>query len=412
MRYLIIGGSIASVGAIEGIRSIDREGHITVVTNEPNPFYSRPLISYYLAGKIGADQLYYRPTNFYKANNVEVVIQKVENIDSIRRMAVLADGQELEWNRLLIASGGRPLLFDAFSQGRENVVGFYTLEDEKKVRDFVQAGTRVVIIGAGLVGLKAAEALYYTGADITVADAVPGVLPATLDEEASLLVQHHLERKGIKFKLGYKVASVNGIPLANSVLFENGDSLPCDLVIVTAGTCANLAIVEGTTVQTDRGIIVNEYQQTNIDGIFAAGDVAEALDILSGQRRVMPLLPVAYEQGRTAGVNMAGREYRYRGSLALNSTSLLGLPIMSAGNSKADGIVINWGDPDCPRYRKIVLRDGVPVGFVAINNAVKMGIITELVRKQINVSGREARLLDPEFTGIEFIDLIESGQGR
>ncbi|MGE5415640.1 MAG: NAD(P)/FAD-dependent oxidoreductase [Acidobacteriota bacterium] len=412
MRHLIIGGSIASVGAIEGIRSIDPEGQITVVTNESNPYYSRPLISYYLAGKIGADQLYYRPPNFYKANNVEVLINKVETIDTTRRIAILADGQELEWNRLLIATGGKPLLFDVFAQGRENVVGFYTLDDEKKVRDFVQAGTRVVIIGAGLVGLKAAEALHFTGADITVVDAVPGVLPATLDEEASFLVQHHLERKGIKFKLGYKVASVNGIPLANSVLVENGDSLPCDLVIVAAGTAANLAIIKETSVKTDKGILVDEHLQTSIECIYAAGDVVEALDESSGQRKVLPLLPVAYEQGRTAGINMAGGESYYRGSVALNSTSLLGLPIMSAGDSKSDGIKINWGDPESPRYRKVVLQDGVPVGFVAVNNAEKMGIITELIRKRIDVGGREARLLDPDFTGIDFIDLIESGQGR
>lgn len=411
MRYVIIGGSFAAVGAIEGIRSADADGMITVIAGEAFPPYSRPLISYYLANKTGDERLWYREDRFLADNKVVVLNKRAATIDENQRTIRLDDGSTLNWDRLLLAVGGKPLLFDLFAKGRPNVIGFYTMEDALKIKAITREGTRAVVIGAGLVGLKAAEALNAMKATVTVVDVAAHVLSATLDDEASAMLEAHLLRSGITCKLGVKVSEVIGQVEANHVLLENGEIMACDLVIVAAGSVPNLDLVKNTTIACDQGILVNELMETNVNAIYAGGDAAQAMEILSGEKQVVALLPTALDQGRIAGRNMAGQQESYRGSLALNSTSLLGMAVMSAGDSKAAGLIRRWEDAARPGYRKIACQDGVPVGFVAVNYVEKLGLITEMIRKRVNLTGMEEQLLSDRLNGIDFSDRLTKGAG-
>lgn len=398
MRYVIIGGSIASVGAIEGIRKFDREGSITVISNEPDPYYSRPLISYYLAGKIDRAGLYYRKPEFYQQNRVKVITGKACNLDP-DGVVMLESGEKIPFDRLLLAVGGTPLLYDRLAAGRDNVVGFYTLEDVEKIRLQVQPGTRVAVIGAGLVGLKAAEALYYLKARPTVVDLAPHPLSAILDTVGGQMLERHLRSKGVEFKLGMKVSSLEGTPRVKQVVFQDGTHLDCDLVIIAAGVRSNLALAAGAGIDIGQGILVDEHQETSIPSVYAAGDVAQAGELLTGDKKVVPILPLAWEQGRTAGMNMAGHKAEYRGSLAVNSVNLLDMSIMTAGDSRAEGISAVGDNP--PFYRKIALHDGVICGLIAVNQVDNMGIITAMIRKRVRIDGQESLLLQPRLNGVD-----------
>lgn len=404
MNYVIVGGSVAAVGAIEGIRKADRQGSITVVSEESCPGYSRPLISYYLAGKITREGMYYREPDFYARNRVKVVHDRVVRITP-EHSAVLSGGQIIPADKLLLAVGGTPLLYDRLARNRDNVLGFYTLEDVEKIKSFLRPGLKVTVIGGGLVGLKATEALHRLGTSLTVVDLATRLMPGTMDLEASLLVERHLRSAGIDFRLGVEVKAVEGNPLADKVVLGSGEELKCDLVIVAAGVTPNVDLARNAGIVTARGIVVDLHQESSMPGIFAAGDVAEAREFLSGENQVVPLLPLALEQGRVAGMNMAGCKTVYRGSLAVNSTSLLGLPVMSAGDSKSEGITAVWSDP--PGYRKIVMRNGVLTGLIAVGRVERIGIIADLIRKRTLISGLEAKLLAAEVNGIDIRDIAK-----
>ena len=398
MRYVIIGGSIASVGAIEGIRKFDREGSITVISDEPDPYYSRPLISYYLAGKIDRAGLYYRKPEFYQRNRVQVITGKACNL-APDGVVTLESGEKISYDKLLLAVGGTPLLYDRLAAGRDNVVGFYTLEDVERIRLQVMPGIRVAVIGAGLVGLKAAEALYYLNAKPTVVDLAPYPLSGILDPVGGEMVERHLRSKGVECKLGMEVSSLEGTPRVKEVVFTDGSHLDCDMVIIAAGVRPNLALAAGTGIDTGQGILVDEHQETSIPSVYAAGDVAQAQELLSGDKKVVPILPLAWEQGRIAGMNMAGHEAVYRGSLAVNSVSLLDMAIMTAGDSRAEGLCAVGDNP--PYYRKIVLQDGGVTGLIAINHVDNMGIITGMIRKRVRIEGHESLLLQPRLNGVD-----------
>lgn len=408
MRYVIIGGSVASVGAIEGIRKFDREGSITVISEEPYPYYSRPLISYYLAGRIKKEELYYRKPEFYQQNQVKVLTGRAGQLTPDQTV-VLESGEKLPYDRLLLAVGGTPLLYDRLALNQENVVGFYTLQDVEKIRSLVEPGMRVVIIGAGLVGLKAAEALRYLQVMPTVVDLAPYPLAGILDREAGAMVEQHLRNQGLEFRLGVEVAFLEGTPRVEQVILKDGSHLDCDMVIIAAGVRPNLALTAGTGIKTGQGILVDLHQRTSVPSIYAAGDVTQAQEMLSGEQRVVPLLSLALEQGRIAGMNMAGQDVAYRGSLAINSTSLLGLAVMSAGDSRAEGIKAIGNDPAF--YRKIVFRDGVITGLIAVNQVDKMGILTGLIRRRVRLEGHESKLLQPRLSGVDLKEFLPTGIG-
>lgn len=407
MDYVIIGNSAAAIGAIEGIRSADKEGKITLFTDEPYHTYSRPLISYYLFGKVSADKMYYRPSDFYEKMNVEARLgTRVDTLLPKENSVVLPSGEKVKYGQLILATGGKPIVPPMEGRELNGVSTFLKWDDVKDLEKELFPGIKTVVIGAGLIGLKTAEALIKRNASVTVVELANRVLSAILDETAAGMVQESLEEHSVKFYLENTVAKILGEEgRVCGVRLQDGTELACDRVVIAIGVSPNIDLAKDAGIELNRGILVDSHMNTNIPNIYAAGDVAEGYDTIHRQRRVLPILPNAYKQGYTAGQNMAGQTPEYKGGFAMNSIGFLGLPMITAGIVKPEGEEFTEMievDKTIRQYKKIVLRDGRIVGFITLNKIDRIGILTGLMDKEIDVLPFQQHLFKEDFGYVYF----------
>ncbi len=401
MHYVIIGNSAAAIGAVEGIRKLDREGRITLISDEAYHTYSRPLISYYLAGKIEESQLIYREPDFYVKNSVDTILgTKVVQIDCGNQEVVLENQDRLRYDRLLIAAGGKPFIPQIEGLDKKGIYSFLKLDDVKQIGNICTEGVKAVVIGAGLIGLKAAEALGELKVEVTVVELADRVLSTILDQTAAEMVQKHLELHGINFILNNTVKSFNGEENVCSVTLNDETIVECDFAVTAIGVIPNTGIVGGTPIQTNRGIAVDRFMRTNIQDVYAAGDICEGFDSLHNMNRVIPILPGAYMQGETAGQNMAGGSVEYAGGFAMNSIGFFGLPMITAGIGTPDceGYEIMVSSvPENGIYKKVVLKDDKICGFIYLGNIDRVGILTNLIKERVDVSTFRDGILTDSF---------------
>jgi NAD(P)H-nitrite reductase large subunit len=385
MNYLIIGNGVSSIGAIEGIRAFDPEGKIVVVSEENVSTYGRPLISYYLARKIGPRALPLRAQSYYKDNAVTQKLGvRVERIDIQAKEAVLADGKRLAYDKLLLATGGVPNMPPIVGLHGPDVYTFTQKKDAEALMQATETPKRAAIIGAGLIALKAAEGLAMRGVDVTLV--VRSRLMRTyFDEEASALLVRHLERKGIAFMQGATPSAVlrNKEDRVVGVDTDKG-RLDCDLVVMAAGVRPNTELAAAAGLDVGLGVLVDDHMRTSDPNVYAAGDLTEAQEMLTGQRTVMPIWPNAYNQGYNAGANMAGAGVDYPGSLNMNSIAYYGLPTVSVGlvNPPEDGgyQIDTFLDKKRFAYRKLVFLKNRLVGCILIGDVDHAGFYTGFIR--------------------------------
>jgi len=404
--YVIIGNSVAAVGAIEAIRKIDKEIKITVISDEPYPVYSRPLISEYLAGQVKEDTMGYRDPSFYENNGVTAMLgKKVVSIDASKKSVKLEDGEEVGYGKLLIATGGTPFVPPMKGLELGRVMTFIKMDDAKKIEAMLPELKHVVVIGAGLIGLKAAESLHHRGVKVTVVELANRVMATVLDTDAGRIVQNALEKSGVNIITEDTVEEILGdnMGLVNGVKLKSGEALDCDAVVVAIGVVPNAGFARESGVDVNRGIITDDHMRTNLPDIYAAGDVTEGPDYLNEGNRVLPIWPNAYIQGKIAGFNMAGVDREFEGGLAVNSIELFGVPVVTAGlsNVESDDLEV-LSKAEGNTYRKIVLRGSTAVGAVFVGKIDRAGLVTGLIRDQIDVSGMRDRLLADDFGYIDF----------
>jgi len=393
MKYVIIGNSAAGIGAVEGIRQKDKHGEITIVTNEVYHTYSRPLISYFLLGKVTEEKIKYRGDKFYIDNEVTLISGvTVTKIDAEKKLAALSNGNNIPYDKLLIAAGSSPFVppFEGLESVKDKFT-FMSLDDAHQLDKALdmKKDANVLIIGAGLIGLKCAEGIAKRVSKITVADLAPRILSSILDEDGAALVQAHIEKEGIEFKLKSSVKKFNG----NTAIFENGDAVSFDALVLAVGVRPNTSLLKGIA-DIDRGIIVNEKSETSAKDIYAAGDCTQTLDISSGQSKVMALLPNAYMQGECAGVNMAAggeSDMSFNKAIPMNAIGFFGLHMITAGNytgevySKNSGKIIS--------YKKLFYSDNKLNGYILIGNVEKAGIYTSLIRERTGLDSIDFNLI-------------------
>jgi len=379
MKYVIIGNSAAGIGAVEGIRQVDNQGEILIISNEKHHTYSRPLISYFLLGKITEENMKYRGNNFYTDNKVTLLTGVcAEKIDAKKKQISLSNGNCVSYDKLLVGTGSSP--FVPPFEGLDNVkdkTAFMSLDDALKLDGMIKGkkDARVLIIGAGLIGLKCAEGISKRVSKITVADLAPRILSSILDEEAAAIVQKHIENQGIEFKLANSVKKFYG----STAFFENEETVSFDILVLAVGVRPNISLLKDIA-DIDRGIVISKKSETSAADIYAAGDCTQTIDISSGQNKIMALLPNAYMQGECAGINMAGRaeEKSFDKAIPMNAIGFFGLHMITAGNYSGEAYKKSEG----LNYKKLFYSGNKLNGYIIIGNVVKAGIYTSLIRER------------------------------
>lgn len=386
-KYLIIGNSAAAIGTIEGIRQVDKKGGILLVASEPHHTYSRPLISYLILGKTDKERMKYRPNDFYEKNDVECMLGEVAvKIEAHDHVVSLESGEEIKYEKLMVCTGSRP--FVPPMEGLDIVADkhtFMSLNDAEGLQAALTPQSRVLIIGAGLIGLKCAEGIHRNVASITVVDLANRVLPSILDETASEIVQKHLENKGLKFYLSDSVEKFS----ANSAKLKSGVKLDFDVLVVAVGVRPNIELVKDAGGAVVKGIRTNERCETTLSDIYSAGDCSESHDITQNIDRVLALLPNAYMQGETAGINMAGGDKIFDKAMPMNAIGFFGLHIITAGSYQGDEYVNKTNDS----YKKLVYADDKLKGFILVGNVERAGIYTSLIRERTPLSEIDFELI-------------------
>ena len=373
-QYVIIGNSTAAIAAAEQIRLLDAAGKITMISDEPYHTYGRPLISYYLLGKTDAERMKYRPADFYERNRIDTVFSKrVEKIDAEKKKVVLSDGKKIAYDKLLVATGSRP--FNPPMEGIESVpckFNFMTFDDALALEKVLAPDKSVLIIGAGLIGLKCLEGIADRVREVSVVDMADRVLPSILDEYGASLVQRELEGHKTTFYLSDSVQKFSG----NTAHLKSGKDIAFDILVVAVGVRPNVELVKDAGGKVGRGILTDDRQETSLKDVYAAGDCTESYDITAQTSRILALLPNAQFQGACAGTNMAGGEAHFTNAVPMNAIGFFGSHILTAGSYFGDTYVEKSGDT----YKKLFYSDNKLNGFILVNKPDRAGIYTSLLR--------------------------------
>ncbi|MDR1939968.1 MAG: FAD-dependent oxidoreductase [Clostridiales bacterium] len=377
MKYVIIGNSIASTGCIEGIRATDKDGSITVIGAEPHHVYGRPLISYLLEGKTDLERIKYRPDDFYEVNKCEFLSGvRAVKIDLKDKVVETENGGTIPYDKLLIATGSRPFVPRITGLEKYEYHTFMTLDDalrlDKKIRE--TANAKVLIIGAGLIGLKCAEALRKYASKITVVDMADRVLPSILDAEGAEIIKKHLEANGVDFVLSTAA---------------NLDDFKFDILCVCAGVIPETGLAKAAGLEVGRGIFIDDRAATTAIDVYAAGDCTESVSGVTGARGATPILPNAYIQGETAGINMAGGRAVCDKYIPMNAIGFFGKHILTAGVYDGETVTVKRDGG----FKKLFIKDGLLKGYIFIDDFKRAGIYTALIRDKTDLSGIDSDAL-------------------
>lgn len=380
-NYIIVGNSAAGVSAVEAIRHLDDKGSVAIISDEEYPIYSRCLLAYYLSGDIEEEKLLFKPLDFYERMHVKPLLgRKVVRVVPPENKVMLEDGRCLAYDKLLLATGASPKRLGIKGEHGKGVPVLRTVDDARRIISLSGTADRAVIVGGGLIGMKAAYGLNKRGLEVDVVISSNRVLSQMLDLDASNILRTKLEEHGVVIKTGLSVMEImDDGGQVSGVRLSDGSIAPCQLVIGAKGVNPNVGLTQDSGIKINTGILTDERMKTNIENIFAAGDVAETVDLLRGERTVNALWPNAISQGRVAGQNMAGGEAKYNGSMSMNSISFYELDIISFGivNPKGDKYeTIVERDP--PDYRKLVIKNGRIVGMITVGDIRNSGALLSL----------------------------------
>ena len=317
MEYVIIGNGVAGTSAAESIRQFDPAGNIAMIADENNVLYCRPMISLVLEGSIPPDKIKIRPENFYEDLKIETMFgNRVEQIDVANKTLTIKDKQSISFDKLLIASGADPRPIKATGLDLKNIFYMRTAGHVQQMLEILPKVKNALVLGGGLVGFKAAYGLLRRGLKVTMLIRSGYPLSMQVDEVAGKIILDELIARGLEVKVEVDVVAFDGKESVEQAHLSDGSVLPCDMVVIGKGVLPALSFVPQDKIEVDLGVRINANMETSTAGIFAAGDVAESVDIGRQTPWVNAIWPEAAVQGRIAGMNMAGRRVAYKGSLS------------------------------------------------------------------------------------------------
>lgn len=402
MKYVVIGNGVAGICAAETIRGIDSEGSITLIADETYDPYCRPMISLLLEGAVTPEKLSIRSDAFYDTMRVEPVLgNRVDAIDVENQRVSVENGLFYHFDRLLIATGADPRPIKAEGMALSNIFYMRTRQHVEEMLGMVKRVKTALVLGGGLVGFKAAYGLLRRKIKVTMLIRSGYPLSMQVDETAGSMITEELRRHGLTVKTDAEVIGFEGRDAVEKAHLSDGTEIRADMVVIGKGVLPCVSFVPVDKIEVDLGIRVNGHMQTSVEGIYAAGDVAEYIDIARQTPWVNAIWPEAVTQGKVAGMNMAGRPFAYEGSLSRNVIRIFNTDVMTAGivnPPQTDGYrVLSQLDDKNRTYRKLVFHKDRLVGMVMINRVEQGGVLTSLIRNCMSLAGSEKMLMDPKF---------------
>ncbi len=396
-NYVIIGHSAAALAAVRAIRGNDQTGSITIIAAEKSMAYSPVLLTYYISNKINRNDLFLTTALFYKKYKINLLSgNKAESIDTKNQTVVLENNATIPYDKLLIATGSSPKKLNIMDDTLPGIFTLKTMVDADNILSHSRSKKDVVILGGGLVGLQTANALAGSGKNITLMIGSSQVMSQNVDQDCSQLIATFIQKSGFKILYNTGVTKIDKYKNKLLLTLNDGKSMETDTIIAGKGVSPNMALTNGSGIDTNYGILVNDSMQTNIDTVFAAGDVAEGENLTTGNRQIIATWPNACQQGKIAGCNMSGGSRKFKG-LNGNICSLLGKSIASVGITRGDPknyLETLHIEPENGIYRKLIFnkKDEI-VGGVFLEAVSDIGVVRHMIYNKITVPEHQRKYL-------------------
>jgi nitrite reductase (NADH) large subunit len=395
MKIVIAGNGLAGTLAAKALRELDDRAEINLFAAERHPYYPRPNLIEYLAGSLPLNRLFAFPEKWYGEHRIEVSLSSpVARVLPAEKAVEIDGGRRVPFDALLLANGASSFLPPVSGGGRNGVFTLRTLDDADRILEYHASHPRIVVLGGGLLGLEIARAMHARGADVLIAEFLPSLLPRQLDPRGSELLKAVIERLGIRVLLGRAAEEFPGNGEVRGVRFKGGEEIPADLVVVAAGVRPNLGLARDAGLQTDRGVLVDDFLQTSAPAVFAAGDG------IQHRGQTYGIIPAAFEQARIAAVNILGGRTAYGGTTPSNTLKVAGIHLTTVGRTQAPpegGEEISWEDPERDVYKKIVLERGRAAGAIWMGTKAGAQGITRAVLRRAEMDKWKRDVFDEEF---------------
>jgi len=396
MHIVIVGSGVAGVTAARTIRESDPKVKISVYTDENNLYYPRPRLYEVLSGEAKPQEIYMFSGQWYEKRGIKFHLnKKVLSIETAKKELLLEDRSRVNYDKLLLANGAHPLVPPIKGIEKTGVFTLRSIKDALTIKEYAKKTKKAIIIGGGLLGLEFAASLRKLGQQVEVVEVFPRLLPRQLDQDGATILKDQIETRGINILLGVKTEEILGKETVSGILLDNGKELSGNLVLISAGVKSDTDLAVEAGIKVDKGVVVDEYLQTSVNDVYAAGDVAEF------EGRVYGIIPAAQEQAEIAAVNIVGKEKRvYKGTIPSNTLKIVGIDLTSMGLVNPEGPQyeeIKKIDKEKAIYKKIVLEKGKIVGAIILGDRKGVTPIKKLMDQKIDVTKHKDSLLEDDF---------------
>ncbi|MCH8847047.1 MAG: NAD(P)/FAD-dependent oxidoreductase [Proteobacteria bacterium] len=399
MKHVIIGAGPAGVIAAETLRKVQPDSTVTIINDEPEPPYSRMAIPYLLIGRIDEAGTYLRKSGSHFADaGIEIMQDRVSSVEVSDKRLTLESGELLDYDKLLIATGSRPVSPPLPGMDLPGVHSCWTLEDSRHIAARAKSGSNVVLMGAGFIGCIILEALASRDVNLTVVEMEDRMVPRMMDQNSGNLIKKWCQGKGVSVHTSTRVESIVEDGNSLKVVLNSGETVDADVVISATGVKSNIQFLEGSSIETEFGVLVNNRLQSSEPDIYAAGDVCQGKDFSTGEYSVQAIQPTAADHGRITAMNMAGKDTVHQGSINLNVLDTLGLISSSYGlwMGVEGGDSAELYDPERYRYLKLQFEEDVLVGAQSLGLTQHVGVLRGLIQTRIKLGKWKQHLMqDP-----------------
>ena len=400
-KYLIVGGGVAGTTAAETIRSKDAEGSLAIVSDEPYVFYSRIMLSKpnFFLGKTAFDAIWLRKREWYEQKKIQIFLgRSAVELNPLEKTLKLDNGEILGYEKLLLAFGARAAEWPGDEGKKAGIYYLRTLDHAKAIISAIKTAKKVVLLGGGFVGFEMCDLVRMAGLSATLVMREKYFWDFLWDEESGQMLEAALTRGGVELAHSRVVEKITGESKVEGVKLSDGSEIACDALIIGIGVKYPLAWLAGSGVKTNRGVLADEFLQTNLADVWTAGDVAEYQDAILNERVQLGNWVNAQEQGRRAGLNMAGEKQAFK-FVSFYTAQGFGISVAFVGNVAVvpGRDVVHRGSSQIGSYARILVQGDHVVGATMLNRTKDLGLISKLIEKKVSVGDKHIQLADSDF---------------